>query len=123
MVESELLTPVGLRTLSPFDSEYRGQYVGKPADRDMAYHQGTVWPWLLGAYVTAYVKVFPQDSKTISFVRQLYTPFMKRMTEAGINTISEIYDGDPPNVARGCISQAWSIAEILRSYARDAYQS
>ena len=69
LVESELLTPVGLRTLSPFDAEYRGHYAGKPADRDRAYHQGTVWTWLLGAYVSAYVKVFPQDSKTVSFVR------------------------------------------------------
>ncbi|HZW55045.1 MAG TPA: amylo-alpha-1,6-glucosidase [Nitrososphaerales archaeon] len=121
-VDSELLTPVGLRSLSPFDPEYHGQCVGGIKERDEAYHQGTVWPWLLGGYIMAYLKVFPPDEKTLAFVRELYTPFKKRMTEAGINTISEIYDGDPPNASRGCISQAWSVAEILRSYARGAHQ-
>ncbi|MGH2637766.1 MAG: amylo-alpha-1,6-glucosidase [Rhabdochlamydiaceae bacterium] len=121
-VEVELLTPVGLRTLSPYDSEYKGQCIGGLKQRYGTYHQGTVWPWLFGSYISAYLRVFPPDQKTLTFVRQLYAPFRKRLTEAGIGTISEIYDGDQPNNARGCISQAWSIAEILRSYARDANQ-
>lgn len=121
-VEAELLTPVGLRTLSPFDPGYKGKYAGIPKERDSSYHEGTVWPWLFGYYVSAYLKAFPRDQKTIDFVRQLYAPFQKRLIEAGTNTISEIYDGDPPHTARGCISQAWSIAELLRSYT-EAFQS
>ncbi|MHB8567394.1 MAG: amylo-alpha-1,6-glucosidase [Nitrososphaerales archaeon] len=120
-IESELLTPVGLRTLSPFDPEYRANYVGGPKERDSSYHEGTVWPWLFGYYVSSYLKAFPRDHKTLSFVHELYTPFKKRLTEAGINTISEIYDGEPPNLPRGCISQAWSVAELLRSY-KEAFQ-
>jgi predicted glycogen debranching enzyme len=121
-IDSELLTPVGLRTLSPSDPEYKKQYIGGKDDRDRAYHQGTVWPWLFGAYVTAYVKTYGTDPKTLAFIQQLYAPFKKRMEEAGIGTLSEIYDGDPPHYPRGCISQAWSVAEILRSYVRDANQ-
>ncbi|MGI0084946.1 MAG: amylo-alpha-1,6-glucosidase, partial [Nitrososphaerales archaeon] len=121
-IDSELLTPVGLRSLSPFDETYKGQYVGGPKERDSAYHQGTVWPWLFGAYVSAYVKLYGPEPKVLAFVQQLYSPFKKRMTEAGVGTISEIYDGDPPHHARGCVSQAWSVAEILRSYVRDAHQ-
>jgi predicted glycogen debranching enzyme len=122
-IESELLTPVGLRSLSPFDKEYWGQCTGEASARDTAYHQGTVWPWLFGSYITGYLRVFPPDPKTLAFVQQLYLPFKRRMTEAGIGTISEIYDGDPPNQARGCITQAWCIAEILRSYVLEANQS
>ncbi len=121
-IEAELLTPVGLRTLSPFDPNYKGRYVGGPKERDAAYHQGTVWPWLFGAYVSAYLKLYGPEPKVLAFVQQLYQPFKKRMTEAGIGTISEIYDADPPHLACGCISQAWSVAEILRSYVRDAHQ-
>ncbi len=121
-IDSELLTPVGLRTLSPFDPNYKGQYIGTSMERDTSYHQGTVWPWLFGAYVSAYVKLYGPEPKVLAFVQQLFQPFKKRMTEAGIGTIQEIYDGDPPHTARGCISQAWSVAEILRSYVRDACQ-
>ncbi|MGA2875673.1 MAG: amylo-alpha-1,6-glucosidase [Nitrososphaerales archaeon] len=121
-VDSELLTPVGLRSLSPQEREYKGECVGKNEERSLAYHQGSAWPWLFGSYVTAYLRVFPGDSKSLEYVRQLYSPFIKRMYEAGVGTISELYDGDEPNKARGCISQASSIAEILRSYARDANQ-
>ena len=121
-VEAELLTPVGLRSLSPSDPEYKGRCVGNMSGRDRTYHNGTVWPWLFGGYVSAFLKVFPPDAKSLSFVQQLYAPFKKRIAEAGIGTISEVYDGDPPHIARGAISQAWSIAEILRSYVRDANQ-
>jgi predicted glycogen debranching enzyme len=121
-IEAELLTPVGLRTLSPFDPSYKAHCAGNPRERDTAYHQGTVWPWLFGSYVSAYVKAYGVDSKTLSFVQQLYALFKKRLTEEGLGTISEIFDGDPPHFPRGCISQAWSVAEVLRSYLEDAYQ-
>lgn len=120
-IEAELLTPVGLRTLSPFDPNYKPNCSGSPRERDTAYHQGTVWPWLFGAYVSSYVKTYGTDPKTLSFVQQLYNPFKRRMYEAGLGTISEIFDGDPPHLPRGCISQAWSVAEILRSYVEDAF--
>lgn len=122
-IEAELLTPVGLRSLSPFDKQYWGQCTGEASARDTAYHQGTVWPWLFGSYVNAYLRVFPPEPRTLSFVQQLFSPFKKRMTEAGIATLSEIYDGDPPNLSRGCISQAWTVAEILRSYSQYGMQS
>ena len=121
-IEAELLTPVGLRTLSPFDPSYKAHCSGNPRERDTAYHQGTVWPWLFGSYISAYVKAYGTDTKTLSFVQQLYAPFKKRLVEAGLGSISEIFDGDPPHTPRGCISQAWSVAEILRSYVRDAHQ-
>jgi predicted glycogen debranching enzyme len=120
-VESELLTPVGLRTLSPFDPNYKPQCSGNPRERDTAYHQGTVWPWLFGTYVSSYVRTYGNDPKTLAFVQQLYNPFKRRMNEAGLGTISEIFDGDPPHLPRGCISQAWSVAETLRSYVEDAF--
>ncbi|MHB1908622.1 MAG: amylo-alpha-1,6-glucosidase [Nitrososphaerales archaeon] len=122
-VEAELLTPLGLRTLSPFDPEYKARCAGSPRERDSAYHQGTVWPWLFGSYVSSYLKTYGNDPKTISFIQQLYGPFKRRMTEAGVATISEVFDADAPHLPRGCISQAWSVAEILRSYVRDANQS
>lgn len=121
-VDSELLTPVGLRSLSPLDEGYRGRCEGSVEERSLSFHQGSVWPWLFGSYVSAYLKTFPIDSRDFEYVKHLYSPFVKRMAEAGVGSISELYDGDEPNRARGCISQASSIAEILRSYARDAHQ-
>jgi predicted glycogen debranching enzyme len=121
-VESELLTPVGLRSLSPVESEYKGRCLGTKEEIAFALHQGSAWPWLLGSYVKAYLRVFQADAKNLEYVKQLYLPFIKRMNEAGIGTISEVYDGDQPNNARGCISQASSIAQVLWSYARDANQ-
>jgi predicted glycogen debranching enzyme len=119
-IDFDLLTPVGLRTLSSSDASYRGKCIGPPNERDLAYHQGTVWPWLLGQYITAYVKLNKRVPRTMMIVRQFYEPFKKRLVEAGVGTISEIFDGDPPHEPRGCISQAWSVAEILRSYLEDA---
>jgi glycogen debranching enzyme len=98
VVERELLTPVGLRTLSPHDPYYRGRYEGGPAERDAAYHQGTVWPWLLGAWVDACKKTRGHADFTFK--------------DTGL--ISEIFDGDAPHTPRGCISQAWSLAELIR---------
>jgi predicted glycogen debranching enzyme len=112
IVKKELLTPRGLRTLTPKNPAYKGVYFGNQAERDLAYHQGTVWPWLLGHFVEGYLKL--HGNSGLSFVKSLYKGFEPVMTEHGIGTISEIYDGDPPHFARGAISQAWSVAELLR---------
>ncbi|MFA8449845.1 MAG: amylo-alpha-1,6-glucosidase [Bacteroidales bacterium] len=111
-VEQELLTTRGLRTLSPQHSDYKGIYKGGQEERDCAYHQGTVWPWLLGHFCEAYLKLHGKSGK--SKVEKLYLGFEDVMKEAGIGTVSEIYDGDPPHNAKGAISQAWSVAELLR---------
>lgn len=111
-VRKELLTPRGLRTLSPEDPDYKGSYSGDQASRDSAYHQGTVWPWLFGHYAEAYLRVYGKSG--VSHVRSLYHGFEPVMTEAGIGSISEVYDGDPPHLPGGTISQAWSVSELLR---------
>lgn len=111
-VKQELLTPRGLRTLSPMSAAYKGVYSGDQAQRDLAYHQGTVWPWLLGHFAEAYLKL--HGSSGLSFIRNLYKGFEPALTEYCIGTIAEIYDGDPPHTPRGAISQAWSVAELLR---------
>lgn len=116
-VERELLTPRGLRTLSPKDPEYRGRYDGDPLSRDSSYHQGTVWPWLLGPYFSALVKYRGAQGRTQA--QQVMSQFIPHLEEAGVGTISEIFDGDSPHTARGCIAQAWSVGEILRSYIED----
>jgi len=109
-----LVTPRGLRTLSPSEEGYKGIYCGDQATRDMAYHQGTVWPWLIGPFCEGWLKVYGEGG--VSRVRKLIMGFEETLTEAGISTISEIYDGDPPHSARGAISQAWSVGEILRIF-------
>jgi len=117
VVQRELLTPYGLRTLSPGDSRYIGRYEGGGFERDSAYHQGTVWPYLLGAFIEAYLRAnnFSKDSKTKAM--NYLEPLLKHMTEdACIGSISEIFDGDPPQQPRGCFAQAWSVAEVLRAY-------
>jgi len=118
-VEKDLLTPFGLRTLSCDHSSYVGQYQGDPKARDLAYHNGTVWPWLLGAYVKAYRKVNNYSKKSLEEMRALLQGFDKHLENAGIGTISEVFDGDYPYSPGGCISQAWSVAEILRAYVED----
>jgi len=112
-VKSELLTPRGLRTLSPKNPNYKGLYFGDQNTRDTACHQGIVWPWLLGAFVEAYLKIYNSE-KDKEYIRGLYKGFEEEMNKAGIGTISEVYDGDPPHKAGGAISQAWSVSELLR---------
>jgi glycogen debranching enzyme len=112
IVKSNLLTPRGLRTLSPEDQNYKGTYAGSQSNRDAAYHQGTVWPWLLGHFAEAYLKVNPEDGYEL--LQSIYENFAPAVTEYGIGSIAEIYDGDAPYTAKGAISQAWSVAEILR---------
>ncbi len=111
-VQAELLTPRGLRTLSPKDQHYKGTYFGDQKTRDYAYHQGTVWPWLLGHFAEGYLKLHGKNG--VPFIKQLYDGFGPTMMEHGISTISEVFDGDPPHKAEGAISQAWSVGELLR---------
>lgn len=111
-IEKELLTPKGLRTLSPTDPNYKGIYEGNQETRDSAYHQGTVWPWLLEFYVKAYLEIHKQSG--LHTAKQLFNGFEEDMLMHGIGTISEIYDGDPPHTPRGAISQAWSVSALLR---------
>ncbi len=112
VVKSELLTRRGLRTLSPKNPDYQGRYFGDQKTRDKAYHQGTAWPWLLGAYADAYLKVFGEQS--VDVLKDIYNEFEPEMRVNGIGTISEVYDGNPPHLAGGAISQAWSVSELLR---------
>lgn len=112
-VRSELYTPKGLRTLSPKNPAYRGEYQGNQETRDKSYHQGTVWPWLLGHFFTSYIKVKGRED-TIQLAEDQLSSLEKDMTSYGIASIAEIYDGDPPHRPKGSISQAWSVAEIIR---------
>jgi predicted glycogen debranching enzyme len=113
VVERDLLTPRGLRTLSPADPNYVGRYEGDPASRDGSYHQGTVWPWLIGPYITAYAKTFGREAGR-KFAATWFENFEEHLREAGVGQVSEIFDGDAPHTARGCVGQAWSVAELLR---------
>jgi predicted glycogen debranching enzyme len=115
VVERELLTPYGLRSLAPGDPHYRGRYEGDQRSRDSAYHQGTVWPWLMGPFITAYLRVNGRTKQTRDQVALWLAPLREHLHDAGIGQISEIFDGDPPHRPRGCIAQAWSVAEILRA--------
>ncbi len=116
-VQEDLLTPRGLRTLSPKDPAYRGRCTGDQASRDSAYHQGTVWPWLLAPFGEAYLKVSEDGIQARRFLIAVLRDFLRsHLHEAGLGSISEIFDGDPPHEARGCIAQAWSVAGALRLY-------
>ena len=120
-VQSKLWCECGLRTLSPDDKRYVGKYVGSWAQRNQAYHNGTAWPWLLGPFTTAFLKVKKHDSRWRGYALQkfLYLFFQKAVSQAGLGHISEIFDGDEPHLPRGCIAQAWSIAEPLRAFVED----
>ena len=116
-VREQLLVPCGLRTLSPADPAYRGRYRGSPAERDGAYHQGTVWPWLLGAFGEAVLRVADDPEREKENLRQYLRTFLRQhLVEAGIGSVSEVFDGDAPHRPGGCIAQAWSVAELLRLY-------
>lgn len=115
VVKSELLTPKGLRTLSPENPAYEGTYEGDQSARDRAYHQGTVWPWLIGAYIEANFRLYGRPFAKEA--RRLLAGFEEDMTVYGVCSIGEVYDGNPPYAPNGCISQAWSVGEVLRSMA------
>lgn len=114
-VESRLLTPLGLRSLAPGEPDYHGRYEGGVRERDAAYHQGTVWPWLMGPFAEAWVRVRGDtpDARREAGERFL-KPLIEHLDQAGLGHISEIADGDPPHAPRGCPFQAWSVAEALR---------
>jgi len=118
VAEEKLVTPVGLRSLSPDDPAYRGRYEGGPAARDAVYHQGTVWSWLVGPYVDALVRVYGAPGKTKA--RKALEGLIARLDDVGLGTVSEIFDGDPPHEARGCPAQAWSVGELLRAHRETA---
>jgi predicted glycogen debranching enzyme len=116
-VETNLLTPFGLRTLAASDSKYKGKYQGGPKERDSAYHQGTVWPWLIGGFIEAYLKVNDHSKQSKKTCDGWLEPLIEHFKNDGcINSINEIFDGDGPHKPRGTFAQAWSVAEVLRAW-------
>jgi predicted glycogen debranching enzyme len=125
VVHHELLTPYGLRTLSRKDPRYVGIYAGDRRSRDRAYHNGTVWPWLLGPFATAFLKTkgYAEYRREYALSHFLLRLFSEQLYRAGVGVISEIFDGESPHAPRGCVAQAWSIAEPLRAYVEDIMQN
>ncbi|MCK5226172.1 MAG: glycogen debranching protein, partial [Planctomycetes bacterium] len=116
-VQKNLLTPYGLRTLAADDAKYKGTCIGNQLQRDSAYHQGTVWPYLMGAFVQAYLKANKFSKKSKTKAAAFIEPLMQHLTSDGcIGSVSEIFDGDFPYKPRGCFAQAWSVAELIRAY-------
>lgn len=115
LVERELLTPYGLRTLARSDPRYRPRYEGGVSERDSAYHQGTVWPWLLGPFITAHAKVNGNSQEARDRAAGWVASVMELTREKGLGQLCEILDGDPPHRPCGCIAQAWTVAEVLRA--------
>jgi glycogen debranching enzyme len=114
MVKRELLTPRGLRTLSPRDPDYQGICQGNIQERELTIHQGTVWPWFISFFVESYLRIHKRGG--LPFVKKIIEGFEEEMTEHCIGTISEIYNGNPPHRGKGAISQAWSVAALIRAY-------
>jgi predicted glycogen debranching enzyme len=117
VVKQRLLTPVGLRSLAPGSREYKPKYYGDLRARDAAYHQGTVWAWLIGPFIDAWLKVHPADQAS---ARRFLQGSVEELSESCIGSISEIFDAEEPYTPRGCIAQAWSVAEVLRGWAKTA---
>ena len=116
-VHERLLTPLGLRSLAPGEADYKPRYFGDLRARDAAYHQGTVWAWLIGPFIDAWLKVHPDERPA---ARDFLDGFEPHLAEAGIGSISEVFDAEPPFTPRGCIAQAWSVAEVLRALVKTA---
>ncbi len=112
IVRMELVTPRGLRTLSPKHPNYKGFYLGNQKQRDEAFHQGTAWPWLLGHFAEAYLKIYERSG--LGFIKSLYHGFEEEMSKDALGTISQVYDGDPPHASGGAVSYAASVAELIR---------
>ena len=115
VARKQLLTPLGLRSLAPGHSDYKSKYYGDIRTRDAAYHQGTVWAWLIGPFVDAWLKVHPDDR---AGGRSFLEGFIPHLDDKCIGTIGEIFDADPPFHPHGCVAQAWSVAEVLRSWVK-----
>jgi predicted glycogen debranching enzyme len=114
-VEKRLLTPVGLRSLAPGEKDYKPSYDGDLRSRDAAYHQGTVWAWLIGPFIDAWLKVYPDD---VAAARKFLKAFNAELVSTCVGSISEIFDAEPPFRPRGCCAQAWSVAEVLRCFVK-----
>jgi predicted glycogen debranching enzyme len=119
-IARELLTAVGLRTLERREPKYAGHYGGSPQERDAVYHQGTVWPWLLGQFASAYVKAHEYTSESRERAHEMLSGLRPHLSQAGLGHISEIFDGDAPHDPHGCFAQAWSVSEILRAATESA---
>lgn len=111
--QERLLTPVGLRTLAPEDVHCRPRFEGNMAARDSAYHQGTVWPWLIGPFVAAYMYAYGRDESTLAYGRDLVSRVEEEMTVCCLGSISEVYDGNEPRRPGGCPAQLWSVAQFI----------
>lgn len=118
-VWQELYTAYGLRSLSPYEAEYCGIYAGDQHRRDSAYHQGTVWTWPLGHFITAYRRTMGTGDDVRGNMLRFMEPFIDHLQDACVGSVSEIFDGDEPHIPRGCFAQAWSVGEILRAYTED----
>jgi glycogen debranching enzyme len=119
-VKERLLTPVGLRSLAPGEPDYKSRYFGDLRARDAAYHQGTVWAWLIGPFIDGWLRVHAGDAVT---ARHFLDGFETHVADAGVGTISEVFDSEAPYRPRGCIAQAWSVAEVLRCLVKTASQA
>jgi predicted glycogen debranching enzyme len=117
VVRKRLLTPVGLRSLAPGERDYKSRYYGDLRARDAAYHQGTVWAWLIGPYIDAELKLPGADRAAL---RDLIGGFDRHLDEACVGSLSEVFDAEPPFLPRGCVAQAWSVAEVLRCWLKCA---
>jgi predicted glycogen debranching enzyme len=109
VVQRRLVTPMGLRSLAPDSASYAPRYWGSLRERDAAYHQGTVWAWLIGPWIDAWLKAHPTED-----ARRWLEPLLAHLDDFGVGSIGEIFDAEPPYAPRGCIAQAWSVAEVLR---------
>jgi predicted glycogen debranching enzyme len=115
VVRERLVTPVGLRSLAPGDRDYKARYFGDLRTRDAAYHEGTVWGWLVGPFIDAWLKTYPDD---VEGARRALQGFVPHLDEACIGSVSEVFDAEAPFTSRGCIAQAWSVAELLRAWVK-----
>jgi predicted glycogen debranching enzyme len=114
-VEKRLLTPVGLRSLAPGSPDYKQQYFGDLRTRDAAYHQGTVWAWLIGPWVDAWLRVHPERTRE---ARRFLDGLVTHLDDFGVGSVAEIFDAEEPFTPRGCVAQAWSVAELLRAWVK-----
>ena len=114
VVRRELLTPYGLRTLSPSDPKFQPRYSGTQFERDRAYHNGAIWPWLIGAFLEAHLKVNHRSQYSVEQARRWLQPLLDAMEDGCIGSIAEIYEAQTPHRSVGCFAQAWSVAEVLR---------